>query len=54
MYYREKLNNLNILFEVVVQLNNMFYKLVIKIQYNKANSNARLYFGYISYQNRQI
>ena len=42
IYYREKLNSLNILIEAIIKLNNKIYKLAIKIHYSNVNSKARL------------
>ena len=36
MYYKKKLNSLNILIKKVIKLNNKFYKLTIKIWYSRA------------------
>ena len=44
MYYKKKLNSLNILIKKIIKLNNKFYKLTIKIwysrAYNKVNFNS--------------
>ena len=54
MYYGRKLNNLNILIKAVIELNNKFYKLIIKLKYNKVNSKTKPYFKYTSNYNKQI
>ena len=49
MPHRGKLNNINTLIEVVIKLDNKFYKLAIKIYYSKVNSKVRLYYRYANY-----
>ena len=54
MNYREKLDSLNTLIKTAIKYNNKFYKLAIKICYNKVSSKIRPYFGYINNCGRQI
>lgn len=49
MFYREKLNSLNILIKLVITLNNKLYKLVIQRCYSDASSKVRPYYRYVSY-----
>ena len=54
VYNREKLNSLNNLIEIVIELSNKFYKLAIKIYYKNTNSEIKLYYRYINYCINQI
>lgn len=54
MYYRGKLNSLNIQIKVKIKLHNKHYELGINIWYNKVNNIVSLYFRCLNYYNRQI
>lgn len=54
MYYRQKLNSLNIFIEVVMKLDNKFHKLAIKTRYSNKNNKTKCYYRYISYYSKQI
>ena len=52
IYYRKKFSSLNNLIKIEIKFNNKFYKLTIKLQYNKVNSKTRSYFEYVNYYNK--
>ena len=52
MCYREELHSLNTLIEIVIELDNNFYRFVIKTYYSKTNSKKEYDFEYISYCNK--
>ena len=54
MYYIEELDSLNTLIEVVIKLDNKFYKLNIEMGYKKLSNKIRLYFEYASYYSKKI
>ena len=53
MNYGGKLNNLNSLTKVAIELSNKLYKLVIEIHYSNPNSKAGLYLRPASYYSRK-
>ena len=42
MYSKKKLDSLNTLIKIAIELNNKLYKLVIEIYYNKKNCKVEL------------
>ena len=49
IHYRDELDSLNTLIEIVIKLNNKFNKLIIKIYYSKANNKTKRYYKYTSH-----
>ena len=54
IYYEKKLNSLNTLIEVVIKLNNKFYKLAIKTCYSNPGNKAELYLEYANYYHKRL
>lgn len=53
-YHLTEFDILNFLIQVIIKLNNKFYKSIIKIYYTNSNNKTRLYKKYTSYFSRKL